>query len=155
MKLAYSFALLALAAPGLAMAATEPQNDSFQVALDLQNRCTIDIDDLSFGTHNTLANDIETRSEMRIRCTGISPSLLIQFDGGGAGDFNNRRMSDGNGNTINYVFSTIQGWGQIHSHGFYGFGQNLTWPVYGVIPGGQNPKPAGTYSDTLVATVTF
>lgn len=156
MKLRHAITFALLAAPALAAAAPAPANDTMQVSLNLENRCTIDIDDIDFGVHNTLAANIDARSEMRIRCTGISSMLQIDFGPGGSGDTQNRRMSDGNGNTINYLFTTVQGstW-QATRHSFYGFGQNLTWPLYGRIYGGQNPKPAGSYSDTLVATVTF
>lgn len=30
-----------------------------------------------------------------------------------------------------------------------------SFPVYGRVFGGQNPKPVGSYSDNVVATVTF
>lgn len=155
MKLRHVLAVALLAAPALASAATVPANDTMQVSLDLQNRCTVEVDDLKFGVHNTLANDLETKGEFRVRCTGISPSLLLNFNGGNSGNAQDRQMSDGQGHSIRYVLSTIQGWGQVTSHGFYGFGQNLTWPLYARIPGGQNPKNSGTYTDSLVATVTF
>ena len=155
MKLRHALAIALLAAPAFASAATVPANDTMQVSLDLQNRCTVEVDDLDFGIHNTLASDLETRSEFRVRCTGISPMLALNFSAGGSGNAQDRQMSDGNGNSIRYTLSTVQGWGQVTNHYFYGFGQNLTWPVYAKIPGGQNPKASGSYSDTLVATVSF
>jgi len=155
MKLRHALAVAVLAAPAFASAATVPATDTMQVSLDLTNRCTVEVDDLDFGVHNTLAADLETRSEFRVRCTGISPSLLLNFSAGNSGNAMNRQMSDGNGNSIRYTLTTVQGWGQVASHGFYGFGQNLTWPLFAKIPGGQNPKASGNYSDTLVATVTF
>ncbi|TZF90975.1 spore coat protein U domain-containing protein [Cognatilysobacter lacus] len=155
MKLRHTLTLALLAAPAFAIAAPAPATDTMQVSLDLTNRCTVEVDDLNFGVHNTLASDLETKSEFRVRCTGISPSLLLNFSAGGSGNAMDRQMTDGAGNSIRYTLSTIQGWGQVTNHGFYGFGQNLTWPLFAKIPGGQNPKASGTYADNLVATVTF
>lgn len=156
MKLSHALAVALLATPALASAATVPANDAMQVSLDLQNRCTVEVDDLNFGTHNTLAADIETRSEFRVRCTGISPVLKLNFSAGGSGNAQDRQMSDGQGNTIRYQLSSVQGhWFQVTGHHFYGFGQNLTWPLFARVNGGQNPKRSGDYSDNLVATVEF
>lgn len=155
MKLTQILAVALLATPAFAGAATVPANDAMQVSLDLQNRCTVEVDDLNFGTHNTLAANIDTSSEFRVRCTGISPVLKLNFSAGGSGNAQDRQMSDGQGNTIRYVLSSVQGWGQVTNHHFFGFGQNLTWPLYGRVTGGQNPKRSGDYADTLVATVEF
>lgn len=156
MKLASTLALLALAVPASAVAAPAPQSDTFQVVLDLQNRCTIDIDDLSFGTRNTLASDIDATTQMRIRCTGISSQLRVDVDGGNSGNINARQMRDANGNSVNYQLYAYQGFAPMSpAHTWIGFGQNLTWTLHGRVFGGQNPKPAGNYADTLTATVTF
>lgn len=157
MKLRHAFAIALLAAPALAAAAPAPATDTLQVALNLENSCTIAIDDLNFGVHNTLAADIDAQTQMRIRCTGISSQLRVDIDGGGSGDMNARKMTDGNGNSINYqLYAYPNAFAPMTPrHTWIGFGQNLTHTLHGRVFAGQGPKVAASYSDTLVATVTF
>lgn len=157
MKLRHAILAALLAAPAIAAAAPAPVSDNMQVALNLQNSCTIDVDDLAFGLHNTLAANIDAKTEMRIRCTGISTQLRVDVNGGGSGDMHNRKMTDGNGNSINYqLYAYPNAFAAMTpAHTWIGFGQNLTWTLHGRVFGGQGPKVAATYSDTLVATVSF
>lgn len=156
MKLRHAITFALLAAPALATAAPAPANDTMQVSLDLQNNCTIDIDDIDFGVHSTLAADVDATTEMRIRCTGISSALRVDINGGGSGDMNNRKLSDGNGNTLGYqVYAYKDFAAMTPAHTWIGFGQNLTWTLHGRLFAASAPLVAGTYSDTLVATVTF
>lgn len=156
MRLAHVIATAALlAAPALAAAGTA--SDSMQVSLNLQNNCTIAIDDLAFGVRSSLAANIDAQTQMRVRCTGISSQLRVDVDGGGSGDIHARRMTDGNGNSVNYQLYAYPNAvaSMTPAHTWIGFGQNLTWTLHGRVFAGQNPKVAGTYSDTLIATVTF
>ena len=157
MKLRHAFAIALLAAPAFAVAAPAPATDTMQVALNLENSCTIAIDDLNFGVHSTLAANIDSQMQMRVRCTGISSSMGIAISPGGSGNGNARRMTDGNGNNLNYqIYLSPNGVNPYPSlWTFFGFGQNITWTLHGRVFAGQNPKPAGSYSDTLVATVSF
>lgn len=156
MKLRHAITFALLAVPAFATAAPAPASDTMQVSLNLENSCTIDIDDIDFGVHTALAADVHAQTQMRIRCTGISPILWVDVSGGGSGDVNNRKLSDGKGNTLNYQVSAYRDFAPMNPrHGWAGFGQNLTWTLHGRLYATAAPLIAGSYSDTLVATVTF
>lgn len=152
-----------LAAAPLAFAATA--NDTMIVSITIENSCTIAANDLSFGTQNTLAANIDADSSVDVVCTGVSP-LTIEFTAGagGAATFASRQMTDAvSTDTINYSLFADAGRTQVLGDGTSGSvviagnstGGTDSFPVFGRVFAGQNPKSAGSYTDTVTATVTF
>lgn len=155
-----ALAVALLAAAPLAMAGTD--DDQMTVRLVLENSCTIVADDLDFGTTDTLQNDVDAATQVDVTCTGKSP-LTISFNvGAGAGATFGSRVMTGP-ETVNYSLfrdsARTQPLGDGTSSSFTiggnSDGTTQSFDVYGRVFGGQNPKQAGTYTDTVTATVEF
>ncbi len=147
-----------LAVTPLASAATATGN--MTVSITIENSCTISANALSFGTPNTLAADIDAATTVSVTCTGAGP-INIGF-GAGAGTgatFAGRKMTGATA-TIDYALYRNVGRTEVLNETTMRIGANSTgvaqsFPVYGRVFAGQNPKPVGAYSDTVVATVEF
>lgn len=148
-----------LAAAPLAFAATA--DDTMTVSITIENSCTIAANDLAFGTRNTLATDIDADTTVDIVCTGAGP-LTIAFTAGAgtAATFASRKMTDAiSSDTIDYTLysdaARTQVLGGTTVISGTSTGGTDSFPVYGRVFGGQDPKTVGSYGDTVTATVTF
>ncbi|MDB9490496.1 spore coat U domain-containing protein [Dolichospermum circinale CS-534/05] len=161
------FIAVGSAAPAMAGTAT----DDLTVSSYVVNNCAIFVDDIGFGAYDPIVANGNSNSSLNATgsvttiCTsGASATITLgQGSNGGTGSTNAfplRRLNDGGNNYLNYylyqnqVMSTV--WGNTPDTGVSvnGNGLDQTIIVYGRISGGQN-VPAGSYSDTVVATVTF
>lgn len=166
-RTALAAALLA-AAP---MAFAQSANDDMIVSIEIQNACTITANPLDFGTQTNVDSDLDDATTVELDCSAVDSAVEITFDNGtGTGaSFDNRRMTSGAGDTIDYSLFVDAGRTQPLGDG-NGNGEALvtdrdgntgstgtvqTFDVYGRVFGGQGPKPVGAYTDTVVATVSF
>jgi spore coat protein U-like protein len=135
--------------------------------------CTIGVTILSFGTYDVFsgtAND--STGTITVTCTQQSAPVrnlpvTVSLTTGVSGSYATRTMKSG-ANTLNYNMyaestrTTIFGDGTAGTStiggtfGFTAVGQQLTGTgtIYGRVPAGQDVV-AGSYSDTITATVTF
>ncbi|MFN3944103.1 MAG: spore coat U domain-containing protein [Allosphingosinicella sp.] len=128
--------------------------------------CTVSASGVAFGDYSF--SDPGPTDGVGTINLGCHPSAspVISIDAGGSGSFAPRRMQNGvhrlNYNLFTNVARTIV-WGngsggsstfRPPSGTVTGGVRHFTVPVYGRIPAGQNAA-AGTYSDTLIITVTF
>jgi spore coat protein U-like protein len=151
-RTALAAALLAVAP--LASAATD--TDTMTVSITIENSCTVDAGDMTFGTQTSLATALTTTATVSVDCTNQGP-ITVAFDG----DPSARQMDGPSGATINYELhrdaarTEVLGSaaGQTLSGTSTGGVQNFT--VYGRVPAGQGAKPVGAYTDTVTATLTF
>jgi spore coat protein U-like protein len=162
-RTALAVALLA-AAPSV-FAGTDSAN--LNVRLRVDNSCTIGTNLLNFGNTTSLATQIDAATTVNVTCTGISPLTLKFGLGNGAGaTFGARKMTDAvSTQTVDYSLYTTATRTQVLGDGTgttgvltrtsTGGGVVETFDIYGRVAGGQGLKPAGTYSDTVVATVEF
>ena len=147
------------AAP-MAFAATA--NDTMNVSIQIENACTVDAADMSFGTRTDLTSDITATANVTVDCTNQG-SIEVGFSAGGSGDFANRTMENAAGDTIDYQLYDAATGGAVLGDGtgttttFAGTstGGAQTFTVYGEVPGGQGAKPVGNYSDAITATLTY
>lgn len=151
-------ALLAVAPLAGAAVATDPMT----VSITIQNSCTVTADDLSFNTQTTLAADIDVGTTVSVACTSAGPIAVGFNTGTGAGaTFDSRKMTGPA--LIDYsLFRDAartevlgDGTGTTFRIGATSTGVAQAFNVYGRVFAGQNPKPVGSYSDTIVATVEF
>ncbi len=152
------FALLA-SAPLLAATAT----DTFEVSIRLQNSCTIAVNDLEFGTVDTLATAHTASTTGTVTCTGIAP-VSIAFDAGtgGTSTLANRQMEQG-ADTIDYNLYRDASHTEILGDGnaatltidINSTGGSDGFTIHGMTAPSQNPKPVGYYASTVTATVTY
>lgn len=133
--------------------------------------CSISADDLSFGSYDPLsASNHDATGEVRVTCgalvAAVTVSYTISLSSGSSGNRLARTMANG-GSTLAYNLYTNPSRTSIWGNGAGGtvtlgnsyslslvFPKTDTFPVYGRIPPSQ-PVGAGSYSDSLVATVTF
>ena len=163
-KLFFSIAAIAALAVGNADAGTSPI--TFTVQVTVANSCTIAVSTLDFGTQTSLAAAVPGSTTGSPTCTGNSP-VAVSMNTGLNGTVQGAVLKMKNGaNTISYNLYTDSGHTSI-----WGDGTNSTstvsvtptggsvagpsFTVYGQIAAAQNPKPNGTYTDTVTATVTF
>ncbi|MDF0544405.1 spore coat U domain-containing protein [Sphingobium sp. H39-3-25] len=152
-------ALMFLTMPGMADAACSP--------LSLCS-CTVSATSVAFGNVNPVSpSNVDATGDIRVTCTlllALAGSYTIDLSSGSSASYNPRTMKNG-ASTLQYNLYTNAARSQVWGNGTGGsvavtnnfsalLAVDQTTPVYGRIPAGQN-VPAGTYSDTIVVTVTF
>lgn len=149
-----------LAAAPLASAATA--TDPMTVSITIENSCTVTANDLNFNTQTTLAANIDVGTTVSVLCTGAGPINVGFSTGAGAGATYGSRKMTGPA-LIDYSLYSDAGRTSVLGDGSAGTvrigststGVAQSFDVYGRVFAGQNPKPVGTYTDTVVATVEF
>lgn len=151
------------------MSGTQAATDDLEVTATVTANCTITADPLDLGTYDGVGANASTPlatgdSDITVLCTsGASATVTLGQGlnaGGGSTDADpNRRLTDGS-NFLSYGLFTDNGrsdeWGNTAGTGVAhtGTGSAATLTVYGSIPAGQT-VPAGSYADTVVATITL
>lgn len=124
--------------------------------------CLVNAGAVAFGNYDPVGtNDtanLDVNGSFSLRCTRGTPAVLSlgngnNFSGG------TRRMSAGGGNFLNYQLYTTAArttvWNTSNTVSYSAASRALfTQPIYGRVPGAQDAA-IGTYTDTVVATVTF
>ncbi|ALM52420.1 spore coat U domain-containing protein [Halomonas huangheensis] len=137
-----------------------PTRPSFNVQAIVAPNCNVTAQDINFGDHGVLDTEVSATGAISVNCTS-GTTYNIGLNNGLNGDGpTQRRMSLGD-QAITYGLyrdaAHSQPWGNtIGSDTVSGAGvggeQNLS--VYGRVPAQMTPSP-GTYSDTVVVTVTY
>jgi spore coat protein U-like protein len=158
--------VLALAASGAAFGGSETANLS--VGATVIDNCTISTSDLMFGNYDPIvahaASALDGTGAVTITCTtGATAAILLGQGGTPDGSSTDavplRRMTDGT-NFLNYFlysnagFTTVWGNDGTVDVEATGDGEADLHIVYGLVTAAQN-VPGGSYTDTVVATVTF
>jgi spore coat protein U-like protein len=142
---------------------------SLAVTATVAASCTIAASPLDFGGYDPIiahaATPLDGTGTVAVTCiTGFSATITlgqgVNPDGGSSDTTPLRRMTDGASNYLSYSLyqdasrSTL--WGNTAGTGLTVTGTGLadSRTVYGRLSAGQN-VPAGSYSDTVIATVTF
>lgn len=126
---------------------------------------------VSFGVYNPhSASPLDSTGNVRVTCVG-TPDLLVSYqialsNGLNSSNFSPRKMASG-ANLLNYNLyadsSHASIWGD-GSGGTQTVSGSITimpgdtsrdHPVFGRIPGSQTTVPPGSYSDTVLVTVTY
>lgn len=158
---------LALGASSIGMAATATSNLS--VTATVTSNCTIGTTAVAFGAYDPVSANATTplngTGTVSVTCTsGASATITLgQGSNAAAGSTDAaplRRMKDAGTDLLSYALYQDSGhatsWGNTAGTGIAqtGTGTTANLTVYGQVAAGQN-VPAGSYSDTVVATVTF
>lgn len=146
--------------PSCASVNTTEATATFVASVLINPACTISSTPLVFGNY-TVGTTHDATSNLSVDCTRNGP-YTIALDGGSvANNVAARRMQLGAGpSSINYQLYRNSGrtqvWGNTSGAMYAGTGNGTTQsiPVYGQVLT-QGVKPAGTYVDTITATVTF
>jgi spore coat protein U-like protein len=142
------------------------QTADLTVSADVAAVCTISTSPLAFGSYNTVTGAaVNGTGVVTVTCTTGSTAHVTLGQGAHANTGSTdaiplRRMSDGGTSFLSYqLFSDSNRtllWGNTELTGVArtGTGAADALTVFGTINALQN-VPAGSYSDTVVATVTF
>ena len=164
-----SSALLAasLSTFGFAQLAAADATDNLDVSATVVSSCTITGGNLSFGTYDTVSGAmVDSSALVTVACTTGTDTTVTLGEGAHAGGGSTaaipmRRMNDGGANFLSYsLFSDAQRttvWGNTVGSGLVyqaasSAPSQLT--VYGRIAANQD-VPAGSYTDTVLATIAF
>lgn len=138
---------------------------SFNVTITITSACDIHTNpatNMAFGSVASTATNVSATSTLTVNCTLLTPYTIALDNGlhGSAGPV--RAMQDSGTNQVGYqlyrdALHTLV-WGSTSGAGgdvFSGSGLGLAAPVtvYGLVSSANSP--AGSYSDTVVATLTY
>ncbi|MBL0914545.1 MAG: spore coat protein U domain-containing protein [Sphingopyxis sp.] len=130
--------------------------------------CTVSATGVSFGSYNMLtATPNDAAGSVRVICTlllDLAGSFTVDLSTGASNSYGARTMRSG-ANSLTYNLYTTAGRTQVWGNGTGGSTRvtqsfsglllvDRTIPIYGRIPAGQNAR-AGSYSDTIIVTVTY
>ena len=135
---------------------------TFQVRVTIAAQCVINsAATLDFGSNGVITANIDQTSALSVQCTNTTPYNIGLNAGTGSGATVAVRLMTLSGATIRYSLYTTAArttvWGNtIGTDTVTGTGTGLaqTITVYGRVPVQTTPSP-GTYTDTIVATVTY
>lgn len=154
---------------GVNPASAETDTADLAVSATVSASCSISTTPLDFGTYDPIGGaDLDGEASVETTCTaGSSPVPVITLGQGNNPNFGSseadplRRMKTSSGNNYLSYFlykdsnrSTL--WGNTAGSGVIvtATGAAETTYVYGRVPASQNVQ-AGSYTDTVLATVTF
>lgn len=147
----------------------ETATDNLEISATVSANCTIDAGSVDFGAYDPVSanasSPLDATGTISVTCTSGAAATITLGQGDNADSGSSdaaplRRMSDGASDFLSYALFSDSGytttWGNDASVDVdvtgTGSAENLT--VYGRVAAGQN-VPAGTFTDTVVATVTF
>ena len=159
--------LLSLAAATSTDAATNTANLS--VTASVTANCSISTAPVAFGAYDPVSTNataaLNGTGTVNVTCTSGASTTVTLGQGLNAGSGSSdtapaRRLTDGSSHFLTYSLYSDTGrttvWGNTAGTGAAstGTGSQVALTVYGAVDAGQN-VPTGSYSDTVVATVTF
>lgn len=163
-KMALATAAAAIGAVGFSGAANAgSSNDTFTVSATVVDTCTISAADMAFGNYDPLSvTPTAGTSDLTVSCTLLAPYTIELDAGTGTGATTTQRyMEDGSSNQLEYsIFQDVThllNWGlEVETTEVSGVGTGLpvATTMFGQIVANQQ-VPAGSYSDTVTATLNF
>ena len=156
-------AIVAAGFGATASAATATAN--LGVSATVTNNCTISTAAVAFGSYDPVvahaSTDLDSTGTVTVACTkGSTATVGLGLGSNASGS--TRRMSDGGTNYLDYELYQDNGrttvWGNaggsLYSPGAAPSKAARNFTVYGRVNSNQD-VPAGSYNDTVVATVNF
>jgi spore coat protein U-like protein len=151
---------------GTAEAGTNAQN--LAVSATVANVCTIGTTPLAFGLYDGVVTnavtDLDVASKVTVTCTLAGADVTLTLGEGVNKDVTSvpaapvRRLVDGASHFLTYsIFSNpgrTANWDNVTGTPTTPTGSAVDVPIYGRVDHGQS-MPAGNYTDTVVATVSF
>ncbi|MFZ9734251.1 MAG: spore coat U domain-containing protein [Burkholderiaceae bacterium] len=139
------------------MAWADSESSSFRVGIEVVATCSISAADMTFNTITTgTTAQTDAASDITVNCSLDAPYQISLSNGSNfsAG----RRLANGN-HFINYSLfqdpSRATQWDTANTLNFTGNGSDQVHTVYGRVAAGQSVPNMGSYSDTIVATITY
>lgn len=153
---------LIVASPALAVD-TESDEGTIAVSLTVVDDCVLKTNPLNLGSTGVVDANVDSTTTIVIECTKDSP-YQIALDGGlnaTADNVNTRKVTNGS-ETLGYqLYSDVAGgvvWGHTVGVNTVGddeaSGADETYTIYSRVAPHQN-APAGSYTDTVTATIWY
>ena len=140
---------------------------NLSVGATVATNCTITTTAVTFGSYDPVsanaAADLDAAGAVNVNCTSGSAATITLGQGSNADTGSTdaapvRRMKDAGTDYLTYQLYSDSGrsavWENVTGVSHTGTGAAVAVSVYGRVTSAQN-VPAGTYADTVVATVTF
>jgi spore coat protein U-like protein len=152
--------LLAGVACAALLGARAASAQTIQVTATVARSCVISSTaNIAFGSYDPVvandANPVDQVGSVGVRCTR-GTAYTVHLDQGRNAAGTTRQMQSAGGDVLRYVLYSDSGrtteWAD--QGGTAASRAEILIPVFGRIPGGQD-VPAGTYTDTLTASVNF
>lgn len=138
------------------------QSTSLVVQTTVASACLIAAVPLSFGIYS--GTQVDSTTTVTVTCTNGSPAKILLGQGtnpasGSTDAAPVRQMADSGSHYLSYqLYSTSAGgtiWDNVNGKSTTGTGLADAHTVYGRLFGAQLGAPAGAYTDTVTATVSF
>jgi spore coat protein U-like protein len=168
MKTLVGAALIAAVAFVATPAHAGSATSDMSVTMSVGNNCTISAGTLAFGAYDPVSANATTAKDgaatLAVNCTNGSTATITLGQGSNADvastDAAPLRRAISGSDYLSYALFSDSGrttaWGNTAGTGagYTGTGGSTNVTVYGRVPAGQN-VPYGSYSDTVVTTITF
>jgi len=159
----FSTGLLTAGLAGMPAPAFAGSADStFQITATVEGSCSVSANDVSLGTYDPGAATLEGTGTIDYQCTpGLSPT--ISLDNGLYGANPNSRVLSSGSSALDYQLYQDNGYSTVWGDGTNGSsvesvtadGNSDSTTVYVAVPTGQTNAAAGSYSDTVTATINW
>jgi spore coat protein U-like protein len=141
-----------------ATAQNSGQTGQFSVTANVVATCTISATNLAFGNDSGALKD--NTATLTITCTSGTPYNVGLNAGTATGaTVTNRKMTSPASATLSYTLSGVAAgganWGGTGPTGWSGDGTAQPRTVYGRMAAGLSLATAGTFTDTIIATITY
>jgi spore coat protein U-like protein len=146
-------------APSCSLVITNPNFPTFTVSALVAANCNVTAQNINFGTQPVLSTNVDATGGLGVTCTsGASYTVGLNNGLTGTGP-TNRRMTLGSQSVTYGLYKDAARtlpWGNSGGELVTGTGAGAlqSLPVYGRVPPQTTPS-AGTYTDTVVVTVTY
>ncbi|HJW42557.1 MAG TPA: spore coat U domain-containing protein [Rhizomicrobium sp.] len=134
---------------------------TFTATATVTTNCTVSATTLGFGSVGLLTSNVDVTNSVSVTCTNGTPYNIGLSAGSGTGATVANRLMTNSGTTVGYTIYSNSGrttvWGNtVGTDTVSGTGTGTAQSItaYGRVPAQTTPKPQ-SYSDTLVATVTY
>jgi spore coat protein U-like protein len=132
---------------------------NFTLTVTIPPACTISANPMSFGSYSGAV--VNATATLSVKCTNTTPYNVGLSAGASTGaTVTTRKMTGPGGALLNYSLysnsTRTTNWGNTAGSwvGGTGDGAAQTLTVYGQVPANQSPT-AGSYTDTIIATVNY
>ena len=151
-----------VAAPAYAQ---QTDTDNLAVSATVTANCVVTTSPVAFGNIDVTSNqEIDNTGGISVTCTsGTAWAASADAGAGSTATLTNREMVNG-ANKLNYALYIDAGRTSIWGDGAEGATASITdtgtgtaqaSTIYARVPSGQTGLPAGSYTDTVVVTVTY
>jgi len=136
-------------------------NISFTTTATVADDCTLSVGSLNFGSVSSLSSSVAATATITLQCVNGDAYTVGLNAGTGSGATVSARLMTSGSNTVTYslyqnnTHTTV--WGNTvgtNTEAGTGSGSTQTLTVYGLVPA-QTWSAPGTYTDTVVVTVTY